>query len=231
MRIQKIILGSLFAAVSVGSFAAGVAGADLKVTGSIVPASCTPSLVGGGTLDFGTIQTNTLDKSDFTFLGDRNVDLTIICGAPLRVAITFTDSRSGTSPNGIGAFIGTKAELLVKPNDKNPFGFGSVGEKKVGAYIIMLDQLKATVDTAVASIIQAEETPPNWGLSPGLTINIGAVRSHSWALRGATNVPAAGKVFVQPIKVYAAANKVADLPEGTAEMALDGQVTITVGYI
>jgi len=61
---------------------------EVKVIGTIVPAACTPSIVGGATIDYGTIKSSTLTADNYTLLPVKHLDLAITCDAPAKVALS-----------------------------------------------------------------------------------------------------------------------------------------------
>ncbi|WIE52931.1 DUF1120 domain-containing protein [Pseudomonas sp. GM17] len=55
-------------AFSLGAHAASV---EVKVIGTIIPNACTPTLAGGGTIDYGTHSSTDLSTNDFTLLPEK----------------------------------------------------------------------------------------------------------------------------------------------------------------
>ena len=65
-----------------------------KVTGKIIPSSCTPAFPsGGGIADFGTMKVASLNATSVTPLTDRKeIPVSISCEEATRVAVKFTDA-------------------------------------------------------------------------------------------------------------------------------------------
>jgi type 1 fimbria pilin len=67
---------------------------DIKVTGKIIPSSCTPAFPsGGGIADFGTMKVASLNATSVTPLTERkDIPVSITCEEATRVAVKFTDA-------------------------------------------------------------------------------------------------------------------------------------------
>lgn len=100
---------------------------DIKVTGKILPSSCTPAFPsGGGVADFGTMKVASLNSTSMTPLTEmKEIPVAITCEEATRVAVKFTDSRDDSSPTekvvmGNG-FTGSPSTVfgLGMYNDKN----------------------------------------------------------------------------------------------------------------
>ncbi|MCU6252347.1 DUF1120 domain-containing protein [Enterobacter cloacae] len=108
---------------------------DIKVTGKILPSSCTPAFPsGGGVADFGTMKVASLNSTSMTPLTEmKEIPVAITCEEATRVAVKFTDSRDDSSPTenvvmGNG-FTGSPSTV---------FGLGMYNDKKIGAYALAL---------------------------------------------------------------------------------------------
>ena len=67
---------------------------DVRVIGTIVPAACTPTLSGGGTVDYGTIKAQSLNATGYTTLAEKQLDFAINCDSPTKVSIGGYNRRS-----------------------------------------------------------------------------------------------------------------------------------------
>ncbi|VVP91594.1 Protein GltF [Pseudomonas fluorescens] len=127
---------------SVTSFAYGSSSTDLTVTGVITPAACTPSLSGGGVVDYGKISSKDLNPDTHTQFQDRTVQLTVSCDAPVKFAIVPVDNRAGTSSTA-GAF-----------------GLGLInGNEKLGRYFLHYVNPVANVPSLA---IQSQDNGQTW---------------------------------------------------------------------
>jgi len=108
---------------------------DIKVTGKILPSSCTPAFPsGGGVADFGTMKVSSLNSTSVTPLADmKEIPVTITCEEATRVAVKFTDSRDDSSPT---ESIKMGNGFSGSPN--SVFGLGMYNDKKIGAYALAL---------------------------------------------------------------------------------------------
>lgn len=107
---------------------------DIKVTGKILPSSCTPAFPsGGGVADFGTMKVSSLNSTSATPLADmKEIPVTITCEEATRVAVKFTDARDDSSPTDL---------ITMKTLYGSPaftFGLGMYNGKKIGAYALAL---------------------------------------------------------------------------------------------
>lgn len=128
--------------LGVTSFAYGSSSTDLTVTGVITPAACTPSLSGGGVVDYGKISSKDLNPDTHTPFQDRTLQLTVSCNAPVRFAIVPVDNRAGTSSSA-GAF-----------------GLGLInGNEKLGRYFLHFLNPVADVPSMA---IQSQNNGQTW---------------------------------------------------------------------
>lgn len=97
--MKKTRLVTFLAASAVFSASSSIAAdsVDLKVIGTITPVACTPTLSGGGTVDYGTIKADTLKADDYTVLPMRTLDFSITCDGNAKVAVSAISGRPGTA--------------------------------------------------------------------------------------------------------------------------------------
>ncbi|RWT22770.1 DUF1120 domain-containing protein [Enterobacter cloacae] len=107
---------------------------DIKVTGKILPSSCTPAFPsGGGVADFGTMKVSSLNSTSMTTLAEmKEIPVAITCEEATRVAVKFTDMRDNSSPTEPMIFnkLGGSAQFI--------FGLGMYNGKKIGGYSLAL---------------------------------------------------------------------------------------------
>ena len=103
---------------------------DIKVTGKIIPSSCTPAFPsGGGIADFGTMKVASLNATSVTPLTDRKeIPVSISCEEATRVAVKFTDARDASSPTESISF------YSFPGSPQYAFGLGTYNSKNIGAY-------------------------------------------------------------------------------------------------
>jgi type 1 fimbria pilin len=206
----------LVAMMSCGTTVLAANTADLKVIGKITPGGCTPTFVGGGTVDFGSIAASTLNKASNTYLPVKQQAYSIACSAPVKISMKFTDSRASSS---------------AWPGDVGYFGLGFQGAStKIGGFYLQQTQLP-TADGHSADQIYRDEGGTTWKkMSMSSPKNYYAKgEKHSFAAPG-TLVPAAYKNYSGQYNVITAlvpTNKL-DLSK---EVVLDGLATLEVNYL
>ena len=84
--MRKTLLAAVLAATA-GRAMAADDNVDINVVGQIVLAACTASVTGGGTVDYGSIQSSPLVQGDLILLGVKNLDLNITFEAPAKIAL------------------------------------------------------------------------------------------------------------------------------------------------
>jgi len=97
---------------------------DLKVTGTITPVACEPTLAKGGIVDYAKISVKDLNEAVPTVLGVETIQLTVSCTASAQFAISTIDNRPGTSfvpaQMGLGLINGTEKLGTYQLGFKNP---------------------------------------------------------------------------------------------------------------
>jgi hypothetical protein len=190
---SKVALAGALAAACGSAMAADTA--DLKVIGTIVPPACTPSLSGGGTLDWGDISTASLDQTYATALAVKTTDLTVTCEADGRVAFTATDNRADSNTSGEAYHYG-----LGKTDANN-------GNLKLGYFLLSRvgDASTTTVDGQGADMTRRLKGTTAWdkGGSAQGQVYIFSTMETTWTKdsTAATVRPAVGKAFNMRLSV------------------------------
>lgn len=223
---KNTLLAAMLAAASVSAFAAD--SVDLKIIGTIVPTSCTPTLSGGGIVDYGNIPASTLAATGFTNLGRHDVIVGITCDQPAMVALKTIDNRAGTAPAGIANFISSAA------NDSFAFGLGAVDGKNVGAFV--LNQYFNPDINGVAGSghrMKSDDAGATWSDTytdgPGGFQKADGSRLQSWYT--STVTPTAITSVSQYYYLTTAINSRANLPSLNKAVPLDGLATFSLVYL
>lgn len=199
---------------------------DVKVIGTITPTACKPTLTGGGTINYGTINPNTLKKDDFTVLAEKQIDFAITCDAPAKVALKAINGRTNTLAGAEEKASGYGI-TPVKINSQYAGGLGLDGGKKVGGYGMSFSS--ATVDNVKTDNIyrQGDWAAGEWKLnnSRGVFSNIDSL--FSW---GSENSPIAFTTLSGKLGVQAYINKASEL-DLTKPVKLDGLTTLELVYL
>ncbi|MBE4810069.1 MULTISPECIES: DUF1120 domain-containing protein [unclassified Enterobacter cloacae complex] len=221
-----------------GIHAASAESVQVNVIGTIVPAACTPTLSGGGVVDYGNIKASTLSADAYTLLPVKSLDFAISCDAPARVALHAVNDRPGTLAGGEVANGVGKAPVNVFGNTSGLYpvvGLGLDGTKKIGGYGLTITGGTVTADgNPVDSITNAQNDGTGTWYSSGKGLGAGTPfswtpRSISWAQTG-TLVPVAFKTLAGKLDVQAYINKASELDLSHA-VKLDGQTTLEVVYL
>lgn len=219
--IRNTALASiLFAAASGAAFAQS--SATLSVTGTIKPASCTPTISGGGIVAYGTVSAKTLSSTSATRLPQKSSQLTITCNAATRVGFTLQDNRTGT--------LNPSASGMLPGDDSNKLGAGKVGGKTIGTYQLNFPQ-QATADGATVGTIYNQAGSNTWDEpAVGVYSQDASIRTTSWGTTG-SKTPGAFTTIVQPFTIDFVIGKTSELPDLTQEVPIDGSATIAIKYL
>lgn len=231
--MKKTLISCLLSAASFSVLAAD--NVELKVTGVLVNGACTPTLDGGGVVNYGHIPLGNLSATTNNQLGIKPINLTITCDQAMPVGFTTTDNRASTLQvltinnayvNGLNASAAT-----------TEYGLGTTaGGVKIGAYSVGVTVGGVTADGAAVDVLTngngADTSGRNWSKTAGgatLSGSPGFVRVISSAATG-TLTPVSAKVFVYPLRVAAAIQSTNALAI-TDTTNLDGDTTISLVYL
>jgi hypothetical protein len=180
---------------------------DLTVQGLITPSACTPSLSSGGVVDHGKVAAKDLSPDNWTPLGEHILQLNITCEAPTLLALQGVDNR-GDSPDAF-----------------NGYGLGLVDGKKLGMYLLSLDN--ATSGGAPISVLESSDSGLTWRENvPGDAMPVAYLASFgdrstgSWAPTPVQNVMSDMKVttMLGPTAGMNLANEIPILGSATVEL-------------
>lgn len=232
--MKKTLISCLLSVASFSTLAASNS-VDLKVNGVLVNGACTPTLDGGGTVNYGHIPVGNLSPTATNQLGIKPVNLTITCDQAIPIGFTTTDNRASSLQvltianaysNGISAAAAT-----------TEYGLGTTaGGVKIGAYAIGVTVGGTTADGVVTDLLSngngADTSRRTWSkTSAGSTLSgsPGFIRVLTSAATG-TLTPISAKVFVYPLRVVAAIQSTNALAI-TDNTNLDGDTTISLVYL
>ena len=235
---------AVLAAVSI-STAATAESVDLTITGQIVPAACTPTLGGGGVVDYGNILASTLSPTAYTVLSVKQVPFSITCTALAKIAIRAVNNRPGTLAGATEVGPQNVANSPVPLLGASPVrsaGLGLDGATPIGGYAVITSPGTFTADTgsgavSVDSIRQNSDNdqtnPLAWTFDAAganfYTINPGVSRRITWAVAG-TTAPVPFTTLNGMLDVQAYLNNTTALDTSHA-IHLDGSATIEIIYM
>lgn len=219
MVINKYWLALALASAATANFAAGPS-TDIKIQGTITPVACTPSVSNLGVVDFGNITAGSLRADVYNFLPVKSLNYTITCDAQTKMAIQGVDNRASSVIPGAGAGLWTLADTEV-------YGMGSINNKNIGIFFIVIEQDKYTADSAAVKTIMSKDGGTTWANTSGY---LGGTKMISWSATAGAAAPLAFKSLTGTISIGAALNKSSELPL-TGPIPLDGSATLQIIYL
>lgn len=213
---KKVLLGSLLALSVTSAFAADTA--DLRVIGTIAPTACTPTFAGGGVIDYGNIPTSSLDPAATTTLAARSINYSVQCDAPVAIATSWTDGRSGTA-----------YPTAAVPAQRS-FGLGTHAGANIGLYTIRHGLGGALGDGQPVDVIAQRVGDAVWAAgNPVSQVTNDSTFLYSFSAPG-TLEPVAHSVFsgTMVVTTRIAPTSTLDL---SSSVVLDGLSTMTIRYL
>lgn len=232
--MKKLLVATTVAMALSAAAHAADSTALLKVQGVLTNDACTPTLSGGGTVDFGTTYVDTLSSTETNQLGKKDITLTIACSAPTTgVAWGIEDNVGSPAAVGITNPGFTAGGNVYDTQTSVQFGVGSTtGGVKIGAYAVTIDKVNSTADSVAQTVITAYPanfmgwTPFFSGVSRDYAEHDGTV----YSLGTTAAVPVAFTNAVFPLRVALAVDKTSTLAI-TDDTPIAGQATITLYYM
>ncbi|MFP2768853.1 DUF1120 domain-containing protein [Oceanisphaera sp. KMM 10153] len=212
---------ALAAAGMVAAAGAQAQSMDVRVTGTVTPPACVPTLAGGGVVDYGRIDARSLNRTEPTILSEKEFPFSIACQGSTRVWVRTFDNREASRVSGIVSALGS-----VYTNYQN-FGLGAVGDTNVGGYVIRFKQDTFTADGADVRTVHTGLSGSGWflNLEGGALQNLPQYRvSWSTSFNPIAFSNLAGTLSVTPVLVRSDALPLQD------EVPLDGLVTLEMVY-
>ncbi|MDK9607139.1 DUF1120 domain-containing protein [Lelliottia wanjuensis] len=200
---------------------------DLKVQGTLIMGSCTPTLSSGGVVDYGKISLGDLKTDAVNQLGQKQITLTLTCQSPTKVAWSTQDDQSSS-------VIDTQPVIdnNTQPAVTNEFGLGTTsGGVNLGSYaIIAANNSEPNVDGNVGYIRYSDDNTATWtdgGIGGAYNRNDG---SRLMTFVDASGDPLAFTTASDVLKVGASVQDTTTLAI-TDDTPLNGQATISVRYL
>lgn len=221
------------AVLATSSAAMAAESLDIKVIGTITPAACVPTLSGGGTIDYGTIPPDSLKQDAFTTLDEKQINFTITCDAPTKVAVT---AKSGRGASAVQQSNGSLVDMSTGNNGMfdginiSAVGLGLDGDKGIGGYGLRLAIGTMVADGTPVDSIQSDGNTTSWSKAQtGSMFSSTSQRYVSWAASG-TLEPVAFTTLTGKLGAQAYINKASEL-DLTKPVQLDGLSTLTLVYL
>lgn len=197
-----------------------VQAADLQVTGSIAPGSCSlniPTLA----VDYGRISVNDLSPVDYTSLGKLNTPFNITCDGPTLVGLSAADNREASKKH--------QALIVVDPFLALPincFGLGTNADgAKIGAFSLHLRNYSVDGDTDFETILSVGNS---WFGADDI-MRSKPDRMLTWS-RVRANSPHLLTTVTGELEIEAAINNTTELVVSD-DIQIDGSATLELTYI
>ncbi|WP_421207335.1 DUF1120 domain-containing protein [Aeromonas sp. 601027] len=213
---NKAMLACLM--MSAGSALAAGPTAELKITGTVSPGACVPTLDAGGIVDFGETSINDLPETGTLKLAAKELNGTLVCTGATKVAISFADNRASSVPTHTD-----------EPTDANTaFGLGTTTDGiNIGSYSLAFTAIQGD---GIDGDLLSSANKTTWGkmaFNDKLN-NQKATQYLSFATSG-TSAPTEARAFNFTLKVEPSLSS--DLRGITETANLDGNTTINFEYM
>ena len=164
MKMMQKSLLALAVLATTAIHAQAASNVEVKVIGRIDPGTCTPTLSGGGTVDYGTMSPSVLAASGYTLLPAKQLDFAITCTAPSKVAVQAFNGRPGTLAGASEAASGAGRSPinLFSTTAVGAVGLGTSGNANVGGYGVEIDPATVTVDGNSVVALRKTESVTAW---------------------------------------------------------------------
>ncbi|WLH35477.1 DUF1120 domain-containing protein [Pseudomonas sp. FP2196] len=222
---MKVLSALVAVAVVAGiSFNANAA-IDLRVKGTIVPASCVPFLQGGGVVDYGNIPAEDLNQTSFTVLEKKEIVFNINCRSATKVGLKALDGKGFSQIPGILA-----ATIGPDYTDNYNYGLGAtVDGESIGGYAVNLKPGSFNAGGAAVKAITSLDNGTTWIETTtgavGQTDNIA-----SWSSTTGLPTPISFITLSGAMEVQAVINKASELTINN-DVPLDGLTTFELSYL
>jgi type 1 fimbria pilin len=197
--------------------------ADLRVKGTIAPASCSFTLT-NAVIDYGRIDPNSLSATNYTKLGAKSTPYAIKCGSHVKtkVGIKAVDNRASTKiPNLMVSQFG--------PNytDRYQYGLGNTAKaQKIGGYVLHLRN--SVADGRAVRVMGSNNNGGVWVPTSTEAVGNAATDLTSW--HTGNFVPFPMNTVSGNLEVHAVINKTSEL-DLNSQINLDGQATLELRYL
>lgn len=178
--------------------------AELRVTGTITPSACTPSV--DASVNYGSITRASLKDSAPTQLTAKTARLDISCGAAAVSAVNIKDQVPTSVVDG----------LTVDGNQGSVFGLGMSGGKAVGNYAITLSGAKDQKSGQSLNILTSSTADVDGFANPSSIKPV--ITGNYYAFTDGTKPGAYAKVS-STLTVTGAIRPASELPSGDVSLA------------
>lgn len=182
---------------------------DLRVTGTITPSSCTPSLSNGGVVDHGKLAVKDLDPVMPTSLKAAEMLLEVHCESATLFTLAAMDNRAGTA--------------AINPDSAHGLGMVNSDQKLGSVWFGLYDTV---ADSSPVHTIMSRDGGITWSPSSYLGhAALTAVTSSS----GTPYTPSAVQALSARIRAFTLIVPASDLSTQD-ELPIDGHTTVQLRY-
>lgn len=220
-KISALMAAAVIASVSINAQAA----IDLRVKGTIVPASCVPFLQGGGVIDYGNIAAEDLNQTSYTVLEKKELVFNINCRSHTKVGLKAQDGKGFSQVPGILA-----STIGADYTDNYNYGLGATAKgEHIGGYAINLKPDSFLSASQPIRPITSVDNGNSW-----LATTTGAVGQAdnvaAWSRMTGLLAPVSFITLTGVLEVQAVINKAGELTIDN-DVPLDGLATFELSYL
>lgn len=218
MRYKSCVIA--MTGVCVALFGVTAQAADVRVKGTIAPASCSFTIT-QSVFDYGRIQPSSLSATQYTKLERKSTPFAVKCDAATLVSIRTQDNRASSKVPGM-----MQAAFNSTYNDMFNYGLGvSTKNEKIGGYVMLMSNTVA--DGKAVRVNGSSNNGATWTVGDGAL----AQPPHltSWA-SSASTAPVALSTVSGNLLVQAVINKTSAFSVGSG-ISLDGHATLELRYL
>lgn len=216
MKNRSALFVGLFLAVA----GLNAQAADLRVKGSIAPASCSFTIT-NSTLDFGRINPSSLSATNYTKLDKKGTPFAVSCSSPTMVGIKTLDNRASSKVPGLMQVMYNRTY-----HDGFNYGLGTTAKgENIGGYVVFMENNVA--DGRAVLLARSFNNGATWHYTDqvlGQPPELGSWRS------GSAYTPIRLKVVSGNLRVQPVINKTSALTMNS-EIMLDGHATLELVYL
>ncbi|WP_051270602.1 DUF1120 domain-containing protein [Pseudomonas vranovensis] len=184
---------------------------ELNLRTAALPASCVPTLTGGGEVNFGTRTAQQLSQTSDTPLSPRTVELNIHCDAPARFALHTVDSRNGSASGSSDSDSG--------------LGMDSAGNR-IGRFSVSVDAVQADAFGS-AFMTQSTTAGSTWSAA---RVSATLISKNAWLGFSDRDGSTDGLEALEQLRATLTVLPIVVLELNEA-VELDGSATIEIRYI
>lgn len=240
MKLPGLAWVVLLAAGVTGHVALAATSANISVTGTIKPPTCTATMngVGDAVFAYGKISRSRLRDTDITPLEVKSLPLKLSCEGGARLAVSAVDNKTGSNPFITGTVDASDAGETTNQLASSLFGLGTYttgsGDnealRKNGGFTLALDTSSAKLNGKPAFMAVSTNNGGVW--TSTLYGPLGGTKKtwYTWTAASGSKDPALGEEFEVSLMVKPWIQPRQDL-DLSNNILLDGSATLEILYL